>query len=134
MLAGSFKLISDEVLLLFIAKKHYFSIRSLIDSTCHLLKLLSGRTERTWFFLINIIHKLELVNNIFVWENIVVEYWNLLKVYQHFLIFLSDYNLYTHFTVKFFFRQMVVSSIWILKTDNLKILSSSKHNLFKTFW
>lgn len=49
--------------------------------------------RKNLIFFINIFHKLELVNNISLWENIVVEYLNFFKVYQHFLIILSDFNL-----------------------------------------
>lgn len=49
--------------------------------------------RKNLIFFINIFHKLELVNNISLWENIVVEYLNFFEVYQHFLIILSDFNL-----------------------------------------
>lgn len=64
--------------------------------------------RKNLIFFINIFHKLELVNNISLWENIVVEYWNFFKVYQHFLIFLSDFNLLYAFNIfvdKWFFPQ-----------------------------
>lgn len=84
--------------------------------------------RKNLIFFINIFHKLELVNNISLWENIVVEYWNFFKVYQHFLIFLSDLIFYMHLTflsTNGFFRNL---------NNNLKTLSLSNKNIFKTFW